>query len=363
MREFFNQYPLGEKVIAAGVSGGADSLALVLRLKEWADAEGCRVVALTVDHRLRKESVEEAAYVGEVMARFGIEHHVLVWTDEKPENSIEEAAREARYRLLGEWCRKNGVKVFATGHHLRDQAETFLLRLIRGSGVDGLSGILPISERQGLVIIRPQLGDEPEMLREYLKKRGVDWVEDPSNENSDFLRVKVRKFLPVLEKELGLGMRRLADTCRVLGRTRGFVSREAGKILQHEVKSFDGGAAYAFSLGQWQKWHEEMRYRLLKQIIVSTGRRNYAPEAGEILRLMEVLPEKEFGGCTLGGCEILPFRKKIWIFPELKQAPLLPKKEWEAFVSGHPEYEGKVLPYKLRRFLWCRNIPNAEKQA
>ena len=98
MREFFNQYPLGEKVIAAGVSGGADSLALVLRLKEWADAEGCRVVALTVDHRLRKESAEEAAYVSEVMARFGIEHHVLVWTDEKPENSIEEAAREARYR-------------------------------------------------------------------------------------------------------------------------------------------------------------------------------------------------------------------------------------------------------------------------
>lgn len=176
------------KVIAAGVSGGADSLALVLRLKEWGDANGKKIVALTVDHGLRSEAAAEAAYVAEVMQRFGIEHHILRWEGEKPVHGIEEAAREARYALIAAWCREAGVRVLATGHHRRDQAETFLLRLIRGSGVSGLSGILPVSERLGLMIIRPQLFDAPDDLKAYLEQCGVAWVEDPSNRNEDFLR-------------------------------------------------------------------------------------------------------------------------------------------------------------------------------
>ena len=104
MQKFFERYPFSDEVIAAGVSGGADSLALVLRLTE----AGREVVALTVDHGLRPESAAEAAYVATVMKKFGIEHHILTWTEKKPSAAIEAAAREARYRLLCGWCREHG---------------------------------------------------------------------------------------------------------------------------------------------------------------------------------------------------------------------------------------------------------------
>ena len=234
MSGFFEQYQIDDEVIAAGVSGGADSLALVLRLNDWAKQNGRRIVALTVEHGLRDESAAEAQYVAKLMAEFGIEHHILPWVGDKPDTGIEEAARKARYDLLAEWCKANKVRVLATGHHLRDQAETFLLRLIRGSGVYGLSGILPVSERGGLIIVRPQLDKTPDELRGYLRERGVRWVEDPSNQNQDFLRVKIRKFLPKLAQGIGLTEERLAATAAVLAETRAFIEAEVQKIIQNQ---------------------------------------------------------------------------------------------------------------------------------
>src|SRR5574344_373927 len=143
MDDFFKKYNFNNEKIAVGVSGGADSLALVLRFKEM----GLDIVALTVDHKLRLESGEEAKYVAEIMQKYGINHYILEWNGNKPKRGIEEKAREARYELISKWCEDNKVKVLAMGHHLQDQAETFLLRLQRGSGIYGLSGILPVSQR------------------------------------------------------------------------------------------------------------------------------------------------------------------------------------------------------------------------
>ena len=127
--QFWLKYNLEDDVIAAGVSGGADSMALVLGLHKLLSAQNKRVVALTVDHGLRAESAQEAAYVAQVMARFGIEHHILVWQGDKPQRGVEEAARAARYALLEEWCLAHHVKTLAVAHHALDQAETFFLRL------------------------------------------------------------------------------------------------------------------------------------------------------------------------------------------------------------------------------------------
>ena len=146
MIDFFNEHNITESVVAVGVSGGADSLALALMLKD----AGKSVVALTVNHCLRKEAQAEAEYVASLMKKHGIEHHILLWNEgAKIAKGIEEAARVARYKLMFDYCKKHKIKVLATAHHMRDQAETFLLRLQRGSGLFGLSAMLPVTEREG----------------------------------------------------------------------------------------------------------------------------------------------------------------------------------------------------------------------
>ena len=143
--------------VAVGVSGGADSLALVFLLDEILRPQGRRVIALTVDHGLREESSAEADYVSQLMAKYGIEHHILVWQGKKPSTGIEEAAREARYALLCGWCQAHEVETLCVAHHQQDQAETFLIRLQRGSGLTGLCGMSELSRRDGLKIVR-QIG-------------------------------------------------------------------------------------------------------------------------------------------------------------------------------------------------------------
>ncbi len=346
MKSFFEKYSLQDKVIAAGVSGGADSLALIFRLDEYARKVGVKIVALTVDHQLREESSREAEYVASLMKQAGIEHHILVWNGNKPKTGIEEAARQARYDLIGRYCQEHGINTLAMGHHQQDQAETFLLRLQRGSGVFGLSGILPVSYRDGLTIIRPQLEDSPQSLRAYLMQKGIEWVEDPSNQNEDFLRVKIRKFLPVLEKELSLSVARLAETASVLSRTRGYVEDQTENFIHHHVRFWDD-AGISISEKIWEGQHEEIRFQVMSRLIKQIGRKIYTPEAEEVLRICKNM-QSDFSGCTLGGCEIFVFRGKIWIVPELKLKEKISKQRWKEFEEKHPQYKKMTLPYKLR---------------
>lgn len=139
--------PLGpferEPRLAVAVSGGPDSMALLLLAQEWAAARGGRVSALTVDHGLRAELSAEAAQVAQWAGLLGVSHVALTWIGDKPTADIQAAAREARYCLLEEWCAASGVFHLLLAHHRDDQAETFLLRLARGSGLDGLAAIAP----------------------------------------------------------------------------------------------------------------------------------------------------------------------------------------------------------------------------
>ena len=172
MLDFFEKYNLNENIVAVGVSGGADSFALALMLKD----AGKKVVALTVDHCLREESGIEAEYVAKVMKKHQIEHHILQWKEGKNiKKNIEEKARTARYNLMTDFCKKNNIKLLAVAHHMRDQAETFLLRLQRGSGLFGLSSMMPVSKRDDIVLIRPLLDFMPENLKKYCNKKNVDW--------------------------------------------------------------------------------------------------------------------------------------------------------------------------------------------
>ena len=247
MQELAAEYNADFRQVAAAVSGGADSLALAFLLKDFQRQNGGRAAVLTVNHHLRTEADAEAAMVAALMKKWGIEHHVLNWFPEEGNGSIEEKAREARYRLMEDWCVKNGFYYLLTAHHQQDQAETFLMRLQRGSGVDGLSAMAEMTPRGKICVVRPLLEAEPAALRRLLRKKGIVWAEDASNGCDDFLRVRIRKFLPELEKKTGISVHRLAETARALRMTREYLEAETDAFVRVRVRCFEGQALSVYA--------------------------------------------------------------------------------------------------------------------
>lgn len=181
--------------IAVAVSGGADSMALLLLLKFWVEARNGSVIALTVNHGLRPEAAKEAAWVSGECKRHGIEHHTLTYQGNKPTAAIQEKARDIRYTLLTDWCRAHDVLHLFTAHHAGDQVETLFFRLARGSGLSGLAGIPVVSLRNGVRLIRPLLGFNKAELMQFLETLNQKWIEDPSNQNPAYTRTHIRQIL------------------------------------------------------------------------------------------------------------------------------------------------------------------------
>lgn len=181
--------------IGVAVSGGPDSVALLLLA---AEARPLQVEAASVDHVLRPEGRAEAEMVAALCERLGVPHRILTaeW-DPKPETAVQEQARLERYRLLARWAEDRGLRAIATGHHLDDQAETFVMRLARGSGVKGLAGMRAISRTPGasLSVVRPLLGWRRSELEAVCGEAGIKPARDPSNEDDAFERVRIRKAL------------------------------------------------------------------------------------------------------------------------------------------------------------------------
>jgi tRNA(Ile)-lysidine synthase len=182
----------GEPALLLAVSGGPDSTALLVMAAEWA---GARLCAATVDHGLRPEGAAEAAAVARLCDRLGVPHATLVWEGEKPAARLQERAREARYYLLAAEAKRVGARVVVTAHHLDDQAETVLFRLMRGSGIAGLAGMAARTRRGDVEIVRPLLGFAKADLVAFCDTRGLAYVSDPSNENPRFARARLRRLM------------------------------------------------------------------------------------------------------------------------------------------------------------------------
>ena len=194
-------------MIAVGVSGGADSLALLLMMQQLC---GKHVVALTVDHGLRAEAAAEAQHVADICAARTITHHVLHWTGDKPVSNIQAHARTARYGLMRDWCAAHGIGWLATAHHADDQAETLWMRLQRGTGLAGLAGarlVRPLGK--GVRLVRPLLGVRRAALAQLVAEAGLRPVEDPSNSDTRYTRVQARQ---QLAQTAGLDVEGLAKT-------------------------------------------------------------------------------------------------------------------------------------------------------
>ena len=296
--------------LAVAVSGGPDSMALCALADGWARDRGGRVAALVVDHRLRPESGDEALRVAGWLDALGVAHAPLAWTGPKPTSDVQAAARAARYRLMGDWCRGAGVIHLLLAHHRDDQAETLLLRLGRGSGLDGLASMASVVELPALRLLRPLLGMPPARLRATLEARGTPWLEDPSNRDPAFARTRIRALMPALAAE-GLGAERLAGAARALGRARAIIESAVAGCLADAVEIAPAGycrldaALYASAPG-------EIARRALARVLMCVGGGVYAPRGDRLARLHDAFAQGRLGaGRTLGGCRLVPRRDGV----------------------------------------------------
>jgi tRNA(Ile)-lysidine synthase len=293
--------------VAVGVSGGADSLALCLLMKDWTDGRNGSLLALTVDHALRHEAAVEAEQVGAWLKAHGIEHDVLRWEGAKPASGIQAEARDARYRLLTERCHAEGILHLALAHHRQDQAETLLLRLARGSGVDGLSGMAALRESGAVRLLRPLLSIAPDRLRAFLTEAGQPWIEDPSNRSHAYARPRLRGMAEVLAAE-GWSAERAADTARRLGRARAALEGVGAGLAAAAVDLWPEGCVLLRS-ELLRDAQDEPALRVLSRCLAVVGGGCYRPKLQAVERLLDSLRKGGVGrGRTLGGCQVMPYR-------------------------------------------------------
>ena len=290
--------------LAVAVSGGADSMALTLLAASWAKARGGEVLALTVDHRLRPDSTSEALRVGEWLAKAGIAHTILAWEGDKPAADVQAAARSARYRLLGEACAGQGILHLLLAHHQNDQAETLLLRLGRGSGLEGLAAMAPERSTAWGRVLRPLLPVPRSRLEATLRQQGQDWVSDPSNHNQAFARVRMRRLAGDLAAE-GLTPQRLAETAGLLARAQAAVDAMVAEAAARHVDLDPAGYA-RLAPAALAALPDEVGLRLLARLLLAVGGEAYTPRLERLERLHAGLKAGLDSARTLGGCRIVP---------------------------------------------------------
>lgn len=279
--------------IAIAVSGGADSMALALLMKRW---DLCPIVALTVDHQLRHESKQEAEIVQGLMHAQGIEHHILTWHHPNLNSGLQNKARKARYQLLSNWCLENKVSTVMTAHHLHDQWETFFMRLSKGSGLTGLCAIRPKVETAFGQLIRPLLTVSPEQLTETLNRWPHPYIDDPSNTNPRFSRIRWRRILPDLAEE-GLTPEILQKTLVQFQALEDFLDKQvhlANQTCFDEPKKLN--------LQEFIILPPEIAIRILKKVIQKIGKAPYSLNYSSLQRLYTKLVNHGFKGATAGGC-------------------------------------------------------------
>ncbi len=291
--------------VAVAVSGGADSMALLLLAAAWAANKNGRVTALTVDHGLRAEAAAEVAEVARRCRARGIACETMRWDGDKPATRIQEAARSARYDLMTGWCRDRAVAHLMVAHHAGDQAETFLYRMGRGSGADGLAGMPAAVVRAGVRLLRPLLDVAPERLRAVLDAEGETWLDDPSNRDGRFARVAVRRRIEALG-DRGFGLAVFGEATAALGAARAERDRARSRLAAGAVALYPEGYA-EIALDALCRADADSARDLLAVVLHTIGGAHYAPRRARLGRLADDVLTGDFRRArTLGGCAIVP---------------------------------------------------------
>jgi tRNA(Ile)-lysidine synthase len=286
------------------VSGGPDSTALMWIAARWRDEleKPPKLVAVTIDHGLRKESAREARAVARLAKTLNVEHVTLRWTGRKPKTGIQEAARNARYRLLSEEAHRRNASHILTAHTLDDQAETVLFRMARGSGVGGLAGMrpldgVPVKGAKPAHLVRPFLDVPKARLIATLKAAEVRYAVDPSNADPRFTRPRLRALMPQLAAE-GLTAERLSRLARRAGRIEAalFVALNAAQVALCPGP-WRAAAPVSTDAEAFLDLPEEIGLRLLGRMIAHVGGQG-GPELGQLEVLYADLQAGRMGGAV-----------------------------------------------------------------
>lgn len=312
--------------LALAVSGGPDSMALALSAGAWAPQAGVRLIAFTLDHALRAESAAEAMQVQRWLQRLGIEHHILLWDHPPLVSAVQQQARQARYDLLAASCRARGIKALALGHQLEDQAETVLLRFAKGSGIDGLAAMRPVSDHSAITLLRPFLGVPKARLIATCAAANQPYVVDPSNTKTAYARGRLRAAADVLAAE-GLTAERLADLAARAALASDALDCYANRLLAQAV--FWQPAGYAeMNLPRFAQEPAEIRLRVLRLVLTQIGGAQPPPRHQAVQELDAALQQPYLAQRTLHGCAIRAYDGVCRIIRELAaltdNAPLTP---------------------------------------
>ena len=300
--------------LGVAISGGSDSMALLVLARAWAKARGRALHAVTVDHGLRPESASEASVVARTCSEWSVPHEVLKAEDLSGAGNLQAAAREARYRLMSGWAVRQGLGAVALGHTLDDQAETVLMRLGRGAGAEGLSGMAAARDWLGTHWIRPLLGVRREDLRDLLNRHEIGWLEDPSNEDPRFDRVKARQALAALAP-LGISAEGLAETAATMMRQRQVLT-DAMERLAAQAREWQAVGTAQLSLDGLRRAVPDTALRLfadtLMRVSGSPYRARFRSLEPAFVRLTGEAPE----ALTLSGCVLRPDEDTVLICRE-----------------------------------------------
>ncbi len=283
--------------LGVAVSGGSDSLALLHLLL---GSGKFALAAVTVNHGLRPQAASEALHVARICEGLGVSHEVLEWKGWDGRGNLQDQARRNRYSLIADWARREGLDGVAVGHTRDDQAETVLMRLARASGVDGLSGMAGEFERDNVRFWRPLLAVGRSALRRYLVEEGVKWVEDPSNADDQYDRVRARKALSVLST-LGVTTEALSQVARNLSDARAALSEVAAEWAERSAK-VDAGDVI-FDRTALSGLPADLKRRVVGAALKFVASAEYPPRREALAELLAAIDERR--NHTLSGCYVM----------------------------------------------------------
>lgn len=301
IREIFAAKKLPKK-IAVAVSGGCDSLALTFLLASFCQKNNIKLFAFTVDHKMRQGSKTEALQLNKLLLDFAINHEISeISSDSVPQKNIEANLRKLRYELLISLCKKHKITHLFLGHQMEDVAENFLIRLFRGSGLDGLAAISENSLVDKINILRPLLRFSKQDLKEFLQQKNITWFEDESNSDEKFLRNKIRAFLNDFS-DAEIINERIKNAADEIALTRNIFDKKvlfwAKKILRFE-KSF-----FVIDVKNLAKVEEKIALKILAFAAMEVAQNEYKPRLKDLLKFYEYLlanescKRRDFYGCT-----------------------------------------------------------------
>ena len=307
---------------ALAVSGGSDSLCLAYLSKIYSSEFKNKMHVLIVDHKLRKESYKEALKVKRILNEKGIKNQILNWKGKIPRSNIQKNARNMRYSLISNYCLNKNIKYLITAHHVDDQIENFFIRLLRGSGLTGLSSMPEsVNYNSNLEIVRPLLSFKKMDLKYVTINFFRTYIQDPSNKDEKFLRVRIRKYRKNMEKE-GLDTGKIIKTVNNLLSANKALNFYKNKALYKHV-SFLTKNKCLINKRIFSEEAKEIIFKSFSDILSLVSGTYYPPRSSKIINLINSIKKTKFSKSTLGGCVIEKKDSYISVSKELRVRKML----------------------------------------